>query len=356
VALLRGHSTITAPTLDLVSSIARRVARMLTTPLVPDDVLGTLHPLWSRRHPQARVTRVVRETADTTTLVLRPGRAAAPHVPGQYVGLGVRIDGVWHWRTYSLTSRPGEDLHVTVTAVPGGLVSGRLAHHTPVGTVVGLAPAAGDFTLPDPAPEKLLFVTAGSGITPVMGMLRTLPDLRGITLVHSDRTPADVVFGRELRDMPGLRYVEHHTALHGRLTPEAIDELVPDRPAREVYACGPAGLLDALTDAWPGVSVERFAPKRVASTAGTGGRITLATSGIVADAAPDTPCLAAGEAAGALMPSGCRMGICHTCVGKLQAGAVRDLQTGELIDAADQPGRPVRTCMTAPTGDVTLDL
>ncbi|WP_181782947.1 2Fe-2S iron-sulfur cluster-binding protein [Pseudonocardia pini] len=75
-----------------------------------------------------------------------------------------------------------------------------------------------------------------------------------------------------------------------------------------------------------------------------------------ADAAPDTAILAASEAAGALMPSGCRMGICHTCVGKLTAGAVRDLQTGERHDAADQPGRPVRTCVSAPTGDVTLAL
>jgi stearoyl-CoA 9-desaturase NADPH oxidoreductase len=330
---------------------------MLSTPLLPDDFVGTLNPLWSRHAPRARVVRVVRETADTTTLVLKPGRSVAAHVPGQYVGLGLRIDGVWQWRTYSLTSRPGAGLlQVGVTAVPGGTMSGRLAHHTPVGAVVGLAPAAGEFTLPEPAPEKLLFVTAGSGITPVMGMLRSLPGLRGIVLVHSDRTPEDVVFSAELRALPGLRYVEHHSAAQGRLTPAVLDELVPDREAREVYACGPAGLLDALTEAWPGVRTERFAPKRVASTAGTGGRITLAACGVVADAAPDTPVLTAGEAAGALMPSGCRMGICHTCVGKLQAGAVRDLQTGELIDAADQPGRPVRTCVTAPTGDITLDL
>jgi ferredoxin-NADP reductase len=335
---------------------ARSLARALTTPLFPDDVLGTLNPLWSRHAPRAKVVRVVSETADTTSLFLRPGTPFAAHLPGQYVGIGLRVDGVWHWRTYSLTSRPGDDLlQVAVTAVPGGLVSGRLAHHTPVGSVVGIAPAEGDFTAPTGKP---LYVTAGSGITPVMGMLRSADpaDLADAVLVHVDRTPADVVFGTELRALPGLRLVEWHTAERGRPTPAQLDEIVPDRPAREVLACGPAGLLDTLTDAWPGVRVERFAPKRVAHTAGTGGRITLSTSGIVADAAPDTPLLAAGEEAGALMPSGCRMGICHTCVGKLTAGAVLDMQTGERHDAADQPGRPVRTCVSAPTGDVTLDL
>ncbi|WP_246394269.1 FAD-binding oxidoreductase, partial [Pseudonocardia pini] len=191
-----------------VGKHVRALARAFTTPLLPDDVLGTLNPLWSRRQPQARVVRVVPETADTTTLYLRPGAPFAAHIPGQYVGLGLRIDGVWHWRTYSLTSRPGEQLlQVTVTAVPGGLVSGRLAHGTPVGTVLGIAPATGDFTAPAGKP---LFVTAGSGITPVMGMLRSADpaDLADAVLVHVDRTPDEVVFGPELRALAartGLR-------------------------------------------------------------------------------------------------------------------------------------------------------
>jgi stearoyl-CoA 9-desaturase NADPH oxidoreductase len=337
---------------------ARSLARALTTPLLPDDVLGTLNPLWSRRAPRARVVRVVRETADTTTLFLRPGVPYAKHLPGQYAGIGLQVDGVWHWRTYSITSRPGDPLlQVTVTAVPGGLVSGRLAHETPVGAVVGIAAPEGEFTAPTGKP---LFVTAGSGITPIMGMLRSRGmgghDLANAVIVHIERTPEEVVFGHELRALPGVRVIEWHTAERGRPTPEQLDELVPDRPAREVLACGPGGLLDALTEAWPGVRVERFQPKRANHTAGTGGKVTLSASGIVAVVEPETPILPAGEAAGALMPSGCRMGICHTCVGKLVAGAVRDMQTGELHDAADQPGRPVRTCVSAPTGDCTLDL
>ncbi|MEK6442300.1 ferredoxin reductase [Pseudonocardia sp. T1-2H] len=347
---------------------ARSAAHLLTTPLLPDDVLGTLNPMWSRRDPRARVVRVRRETADTTTLFLRPGAPFATHRPGQFIGIGLRLDGVWHWRTYSVTSRPGDELlAVTVTAVPGGRMSGLLAHGTPAGSVVALGPAAGEFVLPEPTPEKLLFVTAGSGITPVMGMLRALPRnaLSGAVLVHCDRTPADVVFGPELRELAstsGLRLVERHTALHGRLTPAALADEVPDWAARETWACGPGGLLDDLGEFWSReadpdtLHVERFRPPALRGTEGTGGRITFAASGITADAAPETPVLVAGEDAGALLPNGCRMGICHTCVGKLRAGAVRDLHTGELIDAAETPDRPVRTCVTAPTGDITLDL
>ncbi|NMI01392.1 ferredoxin reductase [Pseudonocardia acidicola] len=346
----------------------RTAVGWLTTPLLPDDFLGVLNPMWSTREPRTRVAGLRRETADTTTLLLEPGVGRVEHRPGQFVGLGVRLAGVWHWRTYSITSRPGEELlAVTVTAVPGGSVSPVLAHRTPVGTVLRLGPPAGEFVLPDPAPEKLLFVTAGSGITPVMGMLRTLAAtqpgaLAGAVLVHCDRSPSDLVFGLELRALAastGLRLVERHTAAEGRLTPDALADAVPDWAARQTWACGPGGLLDDLAAHWdragePGaLHVERFRPPAPAAGAGTGGRIRFTSSGVEADAGPDTPVLLAGEAAGALLPNGCRMGICHTCVGRLRSGTVRNLHTGEVHDTA---GEPVRTCVSAPAGDVEIEL
>jgi ferredoxin-NADP reductase len=354
-----------------MASLARRAltaARALTTPLLPQDFLSVWQPLRSGRAPGACVVGVRRETADATTLLLRPGTPMPAHRPGQFLGLGVQVDGVWTWRSYSLTSRPGDpELAVTVTAVPGGAVSPQLAHRTPVGSVVRIAAPSGDFVLPETAPEKLLFVTAGSGVTPVVGMLRTLAAtnpgaLDGAVHVHSDRTAADVVHGGELRRIAattGLRLVERHTAREGRIDCDQLADLVPDWAARQAWACGPAGLLDDLTRHWDRAGdpdtlhVERFRPPALDDSTGTGGRVTFATSGIVADAAPGTPVLAAGEAAGALLPNGCRMGICHTCVGSLRSGAVRDLRTGELHDT---PGRSVRTCVSAPAGDVTIEL
>jgi ferredoxin-NADP reductase len=355
----------------VLSSIGRLVqhaAARFTQPLLPDDLLGTLNPLWSTTQPHARVVGLRRETADTTTLLLRPGVRRPAHRAGQFVGVGLQVNGVWQWRTYSVTSRPGDEhLAVTVTAVPGGAVSGLLAHRTPVGALVRIGPAGGEFVLPEPTPEKLLFVAAGSGITPIMGMLRELHATRpealgGAVVVHCDRTPADVVFGLELRAMAastGIRLVERHTALEGRLTGDALTDDVPDWTARQAWACGPAGLLDALTGQWErhgdpdALHIERFAPPVSTVDGVPGGRVAFTTSAVVADAGPGEPLMAAGEAAGALLPSGCRMGICHTCVGTLRSGAVRDLRTGETYDT---PGESVRTCVSGAAGDVEIEL
>jgi len=347
---------------------ARHAAGWFTTPLPPDDLLGTLNPRWSVTEPHAKVVGLRRETANTTTLLLRPGPAHPTHRPGQFVGIGTRLEGVWHWRTYSVTSRPGgRTLAVTVTALPGGAVSGILAHGTPVGALLRLGPPAGEFVLPEPTPEKLLFVTAGSGITPVMGMLRELAVTRpaalaGAVLVHCDRTPTELVFGSELRQLAGstgLRLVERHTAAQGRLTPDDLVDLVPDWAARQAWACGPAGLLDALAERWQqagipdALHVERFQPPTPAAVDGSGGTVRFTASGVVAEAGPGTPLMAAGEAAGAVLPSGCRMGICHTCVGRLRSGVVRNLHTGAVHDT---PGESVRTCVSGAAGDVEIEL
>jgi ferredoxin-NADP reductase len=347
---------------------ARGAAAWFTQPLLPDDLLGTLNPLWSAGEPHARVVGLRREAADTTTLLLRTGRARTPHRAGQFVGIGTRLDGVWQWRTYSVTSCPGDPLlAVTVTEVPGGTVSGALVHRTPVGALLRIGPPAGEFVLPEPVPEKLLFVTAGSGITPVMGMLRDLaatqPEaLGGAVVVHCDRTPDELVFGPELRALAGatgLRLVERHTVAEGRLTPDGLADAVPDWAARQTWACGPGGLLDALTEHWSrygdpdALHVERFVPPTPAADTGTGGRVRFTTSGITAEAGPGVPLMVAGEAAGALLPNGCRMGICHTCVGKLRSGGVCDLRTG---DVHDTPGQSVRTCVSGAAGDVEIEL
>ncbi|MEU6039772.1 ferredoxin reductase [Actinomadura sp. NPDC047616] len=346
-------------------------ARSLTTPLLPDDYLALVNPLWSADEPRGRVERVRHEAPDAATLVIRPGRRSArPHRPGQWIRLGVDIGGVRHWRTFSLSSPPRPDgrLAVTVKAAPHGRVSRYLVHEIPVGALVRLSPTEGDFVLPDPVPPRLLFVTAGSGITPVMAMLRDLaardamPDT---VLLHSARTADEVIFGAELRELaarlPGLRLYERHTAVDGRLVPDPdLKALCPDWAERDAWACGPSGMLDDLAAYWraAGVAerlrVERFQATFAASSGGGGGgRVRFAVSGVEADADGDTPLLIVGEDAGAPLPSGCRMGICRGCVGLLRSGSVRDLRTGEVHD---EEGHPVQTCVSAAAGPVEIDL
>src|SRR6476661_7398069 len=154
----------------------RRVAEAAVTPLQLDDVLDVFHPLRAGAELRGRIVAVHPETADSATLVIKPGRDWAGHVPGQYVRVGVDVDGVRLWRTYSLTHGPRADrcISITVKAIPDGVVSNHLVHHARAGQMIQLDQAQGEFVLPQPIPAKLLLVTAGSGITPVIGMLRNL--------------------------------------------------------------------------------------------------------------------------------------------------------------------------------------
>ena len=345
---------------------AARVAGLVATPLVPADYLDLLAPLRSTARLRARVLEVRPETRDAVTLVLRPGRGWTGHVPGQYVRIGVDVDGVRRWRAYSVTSppHPAGRIAITVKAIEGGVVSNHLVRRARPGTVVQLDAATGDFVLPPVRPAKVLFVTAGSGITPVMGILRhAAADLADAVLVHCAPTAEDVVFGAELRALAhagSVRLVEWHTATAGLLTPEALAAAVPDLAARETWACGPTGLLDTLEKHWADLGVpdrlhtERFRPTVI--VAGDGGTVTFARTGRDVPAGGGTPLLDAGEDAGVLMPSGCRMGICFGCVVPLRKGAVRDLRTGDLTTAAPGDGVKVQTCISAAAGDCTLDL
>lgn len=345
---------------------AWRVAELVTTPLLPADYLDLFDPLRSGADLRGRIVDVRPETADSATVTIRPGRGWRGHVPGQYIRIGIDIDGVRNWRAYSVTSWTGRtDGLVTITpkAIPEGVVSNHLVHRTEPGTLVMLDQATGDFVLPATPPGKVLFLTAGSGITPVMGMLRNrLSELPDAVLLHSAPSRDDVIFGGELRNLAAqgaLRLVERHTDSEGMLDLGELDAIVPDWRAREVWLCGPTGLLDAAEAHWSAAGVydrlhsERFRPSIV--VAGEGGTVRFTDSGTVVEADGATPILDAAEDAGVLMPSGCRMGICYGCVLPLREGAVRDLRTGELTVAVPDDGVKIQTCVSAAAGDCQIE-
>ena len=196
--------TATTPRVNVLRGLAARA----TTPLLPDDYLKLLNPLWSARELRGEVVDVRNETEDSATVTIKPGWGfSADYQPGQYVGIGLRVDGRWHWRSYSLTSVPRRDnklISITVKATPEGFLSTHLVHGVTPGTIVRLAAPKGDFALPDPPPSKVLFVSAGSGITPLMAMLRSLkargerPD---IVHIHSAPSEDSVIFHDELREL-----------------------------------------------------------------------------------------------------------------------------------------------------------
>jgi ferredoxin-NADP reductase len=369
------------PTRRRVGSLLRQAARLAeraTTPLMPADYLDLVDPLRRGADLRGRIVEVQPETADAATIVIRPGADWAGHVPGQYVRIGIDVDGVRHWRAYSLTHGPRADgyISITVKAVPDGKVSTHLVRRATAGTLVHLEQAAGEFVLPR-AGTKLLFVTAGSGITPVIGMLRNLFPVadsgvvrlrrsadHDITVVHVAPSQPDSIFIANLRalDDAGLiRLVTRYTDVHGTFDVDALSALVPDLQERSTFACGPAGLLDTLEahheERGLPLLTEQFRVATVA--AGEGGTVTFGRSGTTVEADGATPILTAAEDAGVLMPSGCRMGICYGCVLPMREGTVRDLRTGELTTASPQEsgrgGVPIQTCINAAAGACDID-
>ncbi|GAB2754287.1 NADPH oxidoreductase [Terrabacter koreensis] len=362
-------------------SLRRRIvalAERATSPLLPADYLDLFDPLRPGADLRGRIVEVSPETVDAATVVIRPGADWAGHVPGQYVRVGVDVDGVRQWRAYSLTHGPRADgnISITVKAVPDGLVSNHLVRESRPGTLVHLEQAQGEFVLPTDG-GKFLFVTAGSGVTPVIGMLRNLfPVADGgvvrlpraaaydIVVVHVAPSEPHSIFIDNLRalDEAGLiRLVARYDDEHGVLDVNDLDTLVPDLHERTTLACGPGGLLDALQrhhdQRGLGLLTEQF--RATTLVVGEGGTVDFTGSGTTVDADGATPILDAAEAAGVLMPSGCRMGICFGCVLPLREGAVRDLRTGEVTTATpgetEGQGVPIQTCISAAAGACVID-
>lgn len=388
-------------------NVILRAAQRLTTPLLPDDYLGLVDPLWVTTSLRARIVAIHRETATSASLELRPSTRLRPHLPGQHIRLGADIDGVRHWRSYSITSAAptamsgrGETITVTVQRQPDGLVSGHLIEQARPGDIVQLEGPQGDFHLPLDPPSQLLLIGAGSGITPLMGMIRTLypgvtgstrttgvPGVTGVTgstrttrttrttsshtwrrprtpirvhLIYSARDRGRRIFADELTALvartDSLSVHIRDTARQGRLSQADLESMVPTWRQLPTWACGPTMMLDELTAHWQhhgiarNLSIERFQPMR-AVEGDIGGRVTFSASGKTRTVERGETLLAAGEAAGILMPHGCRMGICHNCVLPLESGQVQDIRTGEIHG---EPGDVVQTCISRPASDLSL--
>jgi ferredoxin-NADP reductase len=362
---------MTEPLLERSSALrqVRRVAKVLTTPLHPDDYLSILNPLWSARELRGRVERVVPETENAATVVITPGWGwVFDHQPGQYIGIGVEIEGKFHWRSYSLSSPPqreGRSISISVKAMPEGFLSEHLVRGLAPGTIVRLAAPQGDFVLPDPPPESMLFLVGGSGITPVMSMLRTL-DRRGtmpdVDLVYSARREADMMFRDELNELAAghqdLRLHERFTDLDGVFALDELDGVCPDWADRQTWACGPAPMLDAIVEHYEkaglrdNLHLERFSLDLSGGDA-SGGMVTFGSTGKTVEVDGATTLLEAGEAAGINLLFGCRMGICHTCTVPLTSGMVRDMRTGEEHDKQNET---IQTCISVAAGDCVLGI
>jgi ferredoxin-NADP reductase len=370
----------TGPSQGFAASLLDRITTitdMFAWPLRTSHYLELVNPLWSTHALQARVEKVWDETADARTLTLRPGINWRGHRPGQHVRVGVPIGGMHYGRTYSISSAPERSdgcITITVKAIANGRMSHHLVRKVAVGDYLPLGLPQGDFYLPDAQPVQPLFITAGSGITPVMSMLRSLVhEGRLPNAVHLHYAPHayDVIFGTELRQLAQdhPRYQLHlaftrepgEAESRGRhFSAEQLEKICPDWREREVYACGPQGLLDALEAHWEQAGLSRrLHTERFRAALATlpdnveGGRVSFVKANVAAEADGRTSLLRVAEDAGLNPPHGCRMGICHTCPATLRSGSVRDLRTGVVHGEA---GTKVLICICAAAGDCELEI
>jgi ferredoxin-NADP reductase len=345
------------------------LGRLLTAPIVDlmvgphgiDRYLELISPTLTVHEPRAEVLAVTHQTARTVTLTVDPNRAFRGFRAGQFVRVGVEIDGVRRTRTYSPTISEHDVrlLEFTVTVREGGVVGEYLRAHAAPGMLLHLSDAAGDFTLPERRPAHLALISGGSGITPTIAMLRTL-------IAEGHGGEIDFLhYGREATDWLYRPQVEAIAAEH----PNVRARFIATREGGErfgagavaagahVLVCGPPSLIDAVRAAHPDAAAETFTPPTLALGAGAGagaatGTVAYLASGRQAPIRTGT-LLEQAEAAGLTPQYGCRMGICHGCSATKVAGTVQNILTGEL---SSEEGEEIQICISIPLSDVALAL
>jgi ferredoxin-NADP reductase len=357
------------------SILRSRAVAALAFPQGVDRYLEQVNPMWAAHEVRARIVDIQREVdvpghPPVATITFQPTSTWQGHRAGQHVELGVEVDGARRTtRVFTISSpdsRQGDRFTVTMRANPGGTVSSYLVERATPGTMVHLSQAQGEFVLPDRVPEHVLFVSGGSGITPVMSMLRSLQRRthRGrVTFLHYAQSPEHQIFAAELDE---VRRSGHGIDVHllhpelgdPNLSPAYLERLVPGYRDLPTWACGPAPMIQAVRRAYDGsdsLRVEYFQPPRTSGTSAqesVQGDVAFAKSG---REAPNTgaPLLEQAEALGLRPEFGCRMGICFTCTAVKRDGTVRNVLTGEESSASEEE---IRVCVSAPVGSCVVEL
>jgi stearoyl-CoA 9-desaturase NADPH oxidoreductase len=344
---------------------AQVAQRLLKSPLIDllvgphgiDRYLELIDPRLTVHDARAEVVAVEHQTDRTVTLTIDPNRAFRGFRAGQFVKVGVEINGRRHTRTYSPTISE-HDVHLlelTITVREGGTVGSHLRAHARPGMLLHLSDAAGDFLMPEQRPDRIALVSGGSGVTPTIAMLRTLLAERHagrIDFVHYGRTAADWLYRPQVEALAA-----RHPNLHPRFvaTREGGARFGADTLEEGVHVlvCGPPELIDAVRAHHPDATAETFTPPTLSlSGEATEGTVRFLRSDRSAPIAQGT-LLEQAEANGLSPEHGCRMGICHTCTCRKSAGTVRNILTGEISDEEDED---IRICVSVPVGDVALEL
>lgn len=349
-----------------------------------------LPPPWNSETEEALLcTHVRAETHDVKSFFFRsPAGHAFAFTPGQFLTLELDIGGTRLNRCYTISSPPTQPhtLSITVKRVPGGPVSNWLHDHLSAGMAVRTLGPAGVFSNALHPAERYLFLSAGSGITPLMSMARTHRDLcddRDIVFVHNARTPDDIIFERELDLLASnlSRFRAHFVCeqlgrrpswhgLTGRLSLPALALMAPDFLERTVFTCGPAPYMRAAREmlAQAGLNMSRYheesfsfdeqatapAPEPRATSTGSSYTVRFERSQRSLGCAADQTVLDAARAAGLRLPSSCTQGMCGTCKVRLLSGEVDMRHQGGIRQREIDQGM-VLLCCSRPLSDLIIE-
>ncbi|WP_250655241.1 ferredoxin reductase [Alkalimarinus coralli] len=341
-----------------------------------DFLLSEVDPMLSLQRYMAEVTRIIDETDDTKTFVLRPSSRWQGFQAGQYINIATEINGVTLRRNYSISSSPDafkqhQLISITVKKIPGGRVSTHLHNHLNIGDTLAISPASGSFTLVKrenkKQSDKPLFIAAGSGITPVMSMLLNVKETspaQDAALIYYVNSPQSLIFEAQLKaltgSLPNVSFIPHFTESEGYITSQQLQHDCPDLAERTIYLCGPQPFMESVTShakelgvADGRIHLESFgASSPVTRQSGTKGQVSFLNSGKSIQSQGDKTLLELAESAGLNPKYGCRSGICHECKCSKSSGQVLNTLTGELTPD-DQT--QIQACISIPVGDISID-
>jgi glycine betaine catabolism B len=346
-------------------------------------------PTWNADNPLI-CSHITDETHDVKSFFFRPKKPAQfEFLPGQFITLELPIASKIIHRSYTVSSSPARphSISITVKRQPNGIVSNWLHDHLKIGDQLEVLPIAGDFSCAHHIADKYLFLSGGSGITPLMSMSRAFYDLaesQDIVFVHSARAPEDIIFRKEL-DLMAFTQPSFRTAFicekadtswtqaTGYLNIDLLKQIAPDLTQREVFTCGPKPYMAAVRDmlkktnfdmlhyheesfnfeeltANPAETITVEATK----TNGTSFSVELTKSGVNIDCAADQFVLDATKLAGLRLPFACSQGLCGTCKSKLISGKV-DMKHGGGIRQREIDQGLFLPCCSKPLSNLVVE-
>ena len=327
------------------------------------------------------LARIDPQTSEAKTLrfLLPPGRQLVAR-PGQFLTFEWMIDGKMVTRSYSICSSPAQTGHIEITPkrVENGCVSTFLNERAKVGLTVKARGPYGKFYFDDSKHRRIVLIAGGSGITPMIAMLRHIDDLcipADATLIYCVRTEQDVFFKDELAVLQGrlnaFRCVQvlsrpssDWNSWKGRLRREILEREVENPSDSTFFLCGPPAFMELGRTLLKEMGIE---PSRILQESFGGAvageklstdvgplEVRFSRSAVACKISPDETLLEGSEKNGVLIPSGCRQGVCGTCATKLLSGKVR-METEEALNDAQRAQGVILPCVSRPLGDVTLD-